>query len=100
MKNAREIIIAPLFTEKTSLLKEHKNVYAFEVSINANKIEIKQAIEKIFEVDVISVNTIKYKGKPRTVSFKRRRAHGGYRADWKKALVTLKLGQSIADFEI
>ena len=72
MKNAREIIIAPLFTEKTSLLKEEKNVYAFEVSINANKIEIKQAIEKIFEVDVISVNTIKYKGKPRTISFKRR----------------------------
>ena len=100
MKNAREIIIAPLFTEKTSALKADKNVYAFEVSINANKIEIKQAIEKIFEVDVLTVNTIKYKGKPRTVGLKRRRAYGGYRADWKKALVTLKSGQSIADFEI
>jgi len=100
MKNAREIIIAPLFTEKTSMLKAEKNVYAFEVRMNANKIEIKQAIEKIFEVDVISVNTIKYKGKPRTITFKRRRAYGGYRSDWKKALVTVRNGQSIADFEI
>jgi len=100
MKNAREIIIAPLFTEKTSALQADKNVYAFEVSINANKIEIKQAIEKIFEVEVVSVNTIKYKGKPRSISFKRRRAKIGYRSDWKKALVTLKLGQTISDFEM
>jgi len=80
-------------------LKELNNVYAFEVSINANKIEIKNAIEKIFEVDVLCVNTIKYKGKPRSYSFKRKR-FTGFRSDWKKALVTVKAGQSIADFEV
>ena len=95
MKNPREIIIAPLFSEKTSVLKEIKNVYTFEVSMNANKIEIKNAIEKIFEVDVESVNTIKYAGKP-----KRHGRWTGFRPDWKKAMVTIKAGQSIADFEI
>jgi len=95
MKHAREIIIAPLFSEKTSMLKEVKNVYTFEVSMNANKIEIKKAIEKIFEVDVESVNTIKYAGKP-----KRFGRYSGYKSDWKKAYVTIKAGQSISDFEI
>ena len=95
MKHVREIIIAPIFSEKTSLLKEKQNKYAFEVSLNANKIEIKRAIEKIFEVDVTSVNTLKYDGKP-----KRYGRWEGYRPSWKKAVVTLKTGQSIADFEM
>jgi large subunit ribosomal protein L23 len=95
MKNAREIIIAPLFTEKTSNLKEKQNIYTFEVSMNANKIEIKKAIEHIFNVAVTNVNTIKYSGKPRTT-----RRWAGYRSDYKKAFVTVKSGQSIADFEI
>jgi len=95
MKHPREIIIAPLFTEKTSAAREVKNAYTFQVSMNANKIEIKRAIEKIFEVDVESVNTIKYKGKP-----KRMGRFEGYQPDWKKAIVTVKQGQTIADFEI
>lgn len=95
MKNPREIIIAPIFSEKTSLAKELKNAYTFEVSMNANKIEIKKAIEKIFEVDVVSVNTVRYKGKP-----KRLGRYSGYKSDWKKAVVTIEPGQSIADFEI
>lgn len=95
MKNPREIIIAPLFSEKSSLAKENLNAYTFEVSMNANKIEIKKAIEKIFDVDVVNVNTIKYKGKP-----KRLGRYSGYRSDWKKAVVTVKAGQAIADFEI
>ena len=94
MKHAREIIIAPLFTEKTSATKEALNAYTFRVSMNANKIEIKRAIEKIFEVDVVTVNTIKYKGKP-----KRMGRFEGHRPDWKKAIVTVKDGQTIADFE-
>jgi len=94
MKNHREIIIAPLFSEKTTGLKETKNVYTFQVSINANKIEIKKAIEKIFDVDVTDVNTIKMFGKP-----KRTGRWAGYKSDWKKAYVTVKAGQTIADFE-
>jgi large subunit ribosomal protein L23 len=94
MKHVREIIIAPIFTEKTSMVKAQQNAYTFEVSRNANKIEIKRAIEKIFEVDVLSVNTISYKGKP-----KRTGRYEGYRSDWKKAIVVVKEGQSIADFE-
>jgi large subunit ribosomal protein L23 len=95
MKNVREIIIAPLFSEKTNDLKENKNVYSFRVSINANKIEIKKAIEKIFEVDVTSVNTIQMMGKP-----KRQGRWAGFKPDWKKAYVTVKTGQSIADFDM
>ena len=95
MKNSREIVIAPIFSEKTSQLKEAKNEYTFEVSMNANKIEIKQAIEKIFEVDVVNVNTIRYKGKP-----KRQGRWEGYKPDWKKAIITVKSGQTIEDFEI
>ena len=94
MKNAREIIIAPLFSEKTIGLKDNKNVYSFKVSINANKVEIKKAIEKIFDVDVTQVNTIKLYGKP-----KRMGRWAGYKPDWKKAYVTVKDGQTIADFE-
>ena len=94
MKTAREIIIAPLFTEKTTNLAT-KNVYTFEVSFNANKIEIKKAIEYIFDVDVLNVNTVKVKGKPRNYG-----RWSGYRPSWKKAIVTVKPGQTIADFDM
>jgi len=99
MKHIREIIIAPIFSEKTSILKEQNNEYTFEVSMNANKIEIKKAIEKIFDVDVVRVNTMKYNGKPKKMprGYKR---NAGFRPDWKKAIVTVKEGQTIADFEI
>ncbi len=95
MKNPREIIITPMFTEKSSIALSAKNAYTFKVSINANKIEIKKAVEKIFSVDVIDVNTIRMAGKP-----KRMGRFEGKRADWKKAIVTVKTGQTIADFEI
>jgi len=99
MKNPREIIIAPIFSEKTTLLKDKQNVYTFEVSINANKIEIKKAIEFIFDVDVLDVNTIRVKGKPKKRQTGRV-VRSGSRPDWKKAFVTLKTGHKIADFEI
>ena len=95
MKHLREIIIAPMMTEKTTSLNSINNSYTFKVSLNANKIEIKKAIEKIFEVNVISVNTMRQRGK-----IKRMGRYSGKRADWKKAVVKLKPGDTIADFEV
>ncbi|MDD4308947.1 MAG: 50S ribosomal protein L23, partial [Candidatus Cloacimonetes bacterium] len=66
-----------------------------KVSINANKIEIKKAIEHIFAVKVLNVNTIRMMGKP-----KRLGKYSGKRPDWKKAIVTLRAGDKIADFEV
>lgn len=94
MKYDREIIIAPIITEKTSSIKNTTNSYTFKVSLNANKIEIQKAIEKIFNVNVLNVNTIRQQGK-----VKRMGRFTGKRADWKKAIVKLKEGDSIADFE-
>ncbi|MDD3052738.1 MAG: 50S ribosomal protein L23 [Candidatus Cloacimonetes bacterium] len=94
VNHPREIVIAPLVTEKGTALKEEQNCYNFKVSINANKIEIKKAIEKIFPVKVVNVNTIRMKGKP-----KRQGRFSGYRADWKKAIVKLRSGDTIPDFE-
>ena len=95
MIHPREIIIAPLITEKSSHQVTTNNTYTFRVSMNANKIEIKKAIEKIFSVRVLSVNTISLLGKP-----KRLGKYDGKRPDWKKAIVTLKAGDKIADFEV
>jgi len=94
MKQAREIVIAPLITEKTSSVQNANNSYTFRVSVNANKIEIAKAIENIFKVDVIKVNTIRQHGK-----VKRMGRYEGKRADWKKAIVKLKEGDTIAEFE-
>ncbi len=95
MKHEREIIISPILTEKSSALKQKQNSYTFRVSINANKIEIKQAIEKVFSVKVDCVNTIRMRGKMRRV-----RRELGKRPDWKKAIVTLEQGQSIPQLEL
>jgi large subunit ribosomal protein L23 len=91
----REIIVAPILTEKSNQMMADTNCYSFRVSINANKIEIKKAIEHIFTVHVLSVNTIRVKGKP-----KRLGKYEGRRPDWKKAIVTLRVGEKIADFEV
>ena len=95
MKNPRNIVIAPIVTEKSTVANEEKNFYTFRVSINANKIEIKKAIEKIFDVKVLKVNTIRQTGK-----VKRMGRYSGKRADWKKAIVKLAEGNSIAEFEL
>ncbi|HOY84885.1 MAG: 50S ribosomal protein L23 [Candidatus Cloacimonetes bacterium] len=94
MIHPRNIIISPIITEKSSNQMERTNTYSFKVSINANKIEIKHAIEKIFSVKVLDVNTIRMLGKP-----KRLGRYSGKRPDWKKAIVTLRAGDKIADFE-
>jgi large subunit ribosomal protein L23 len=95
MIHPRNILIAPLITEKSGLQQESNNTYTFKVSINANKIEIKNAVEKIFSVKVLNVNTIRMFGKP-----KRLGRYTGRRPDWKKAIVTLRNGDRIADFEV
>jgi len=95
MIHPRNIVISPIITEKSSTQVQTQNAYSFKVSINANKIEIKNAIERIFAVKVLDVNTIRMMGKP-----KRLGKYSGKRPDWKKAIVTLRTGDKIADFEV
>ncbi|MCB5234824.1 MAG: 50S ribosomal protein L23 [Candidatus Cloacimonetes bacterium] len=95
MIHPRNIVIAPIITEKSSGQVATDNSYSFKVSINANKIEIAKAIEHIFAVKVLAVNTIRMTGKP-----KRLGKYSGKRPDWKKAIVTLRAGDRIADFEV
>ncbi len=95
MKHIREIILSPVISEKSTHLKTENNCYVFKVSLNANKIEIRHAIEKIFNVKVEKVNTIRQRGK-----VKRMGRYSGKRPDWKKAIVKLRKGDSIAELEV
>jgi large subunit ribosomal protein L23 len=93
MKSAYDIVIKPVITEKTvSMMEEGK--YTFRVSKDANKFEIKNAIQDIFKVNVVNVATMNVKGKT-----KRMGRSEGKTASWKKAIVTLKEGQQIEVFE-
>lgn len=92
--NHYDIIIRPLNTEKTNILHEDENKVFFEVARTANRIEIKKAVEKIFNKKVLNVNTIQVKGKT-----KQRGRITGKRRDWKKAIVTLMPGERIDFFE-
>ncbi len=89
-----EIIRRPLITEKTTIQKESFNQVTFEVDRKANRVEIKRAIEKIFNVRVAAVRTMQITGK-----VKRRGRILGKRKDWKKAIVTLMPGERIDFFE-
>ena len=84
MKRNHEIIIEPLITEKSTILKEESRVYCFKVAKNATKVDVKTAVEHIFKVEVSDVRIANYKGK-----FKRLGRNIGKRADWKKAWVKL-----------
>ncbi len=90
MKPLHQIIRKPLITEKANVLKEEAQIVAFEVARSANKIEIKQAVEKAFDVKVKSVNTIQLRGKVKRVGY-----NIGQRSNWKKAYVTLEEGHNI-----
>lgn len=92
MKEARDIIIRPIISENSMAGAEDLK-YTFEVDRRANKIEIANAIEEIFDVDVDKVNTMNMKGKP-----KRRGLTQGRTKNWKKAIVTLKEGSKEIDF--
>jgi large subunit ribosomal protein L23 len=88
------ILIRPLLTEKMTDLTESEKKYGFIVDINANKIQIAKAVELKFEVNVVSVNTIRHKGKSKT-QFTKRGRFSGRTPMFKKAIITLKEGQTI-----
>jgi large subunit ribosomal protein L23 len=89
-----DIIRRPVITEKTSIQKEVSNQFTFEVDRMANRVEIRKAVESIFNVKVAGVRTLQVKGKT-----KRRGWIVGKRRDWKKAIVTLMPGERIDFFE-
>jgi large subunit ribosomal protein L23 len=78
------VVIRPLVTEKSTHQSQTRNAYAFEVNADANKAQIKQAIEKIYNVKVVSVRTAMRKGKPRRTGMTR-----GKTRHWKKAVAIL-----------
>lgn len=90
MSNARDIIIRPIVTEKSMRLTEGFNTFTFEVDKKANKIAIKKAIEEIFNVNVVSVNTVNVRPKTKRVG-----RYVGKTSAYKKAVVKLKEGQDI-----
>jgi large subunit ribosomal protein L23 len=89
-RSPREILIRPLMTEKHMRQKEEQNTVAFQVRPDANKVEIRSAVETVFNVKVSEVRTMNYEGK-----LKRMGRHQGRRASWKKAIVTLAPGHKI-----
>ena len=90
MRDPREVLIRPLMTEKTMQQKEALNTVAFKVHPDANKVEIRAAVERVFNVKVTTVRTASYEGK-----LKRMGRFAGRRPDWKKAVVTLAPGHKI-----
>ena len=90
-----EVIKAPIITEQTTRLIESYNKYTFKVAKDANKVEIKKAVEAIFNVDVIKVNTINMIPKKKRVG-----KYEGYTSAYKKAIVQLAEGQKIEAFTI
>lgn len=91
---AHDIIKRPVVTEKTNIQKEVHNQITFEVDRKANRVEIKQAVESIFKVNVAAVKTMQIKGKKKT-----RGRIVGKRRNWKKAIVTLMPGERIDFFD-
>lgn len=94
MKDSRKVILSPIITERSMFLKEKNNQVSFWVDPQANKIEIKKAVEDLFKVKVLDVQTIRVKGKPKG-SFRTR----GKTSLRKKAIVRLAEGQTIEFFE-
>ena len=92
--NEYDIVLRPLITEKSSLLKESANHYVFEVQKDVNKIEIKKAVEKLFKVKVLSVKTSIMDGKIRRLG-----RFSGKKPDWKKAVIKLRPKDKITIFE-
>jgi len=91
--DSRDVIIQPIVTEKSSNLMA-QDKYVFEVAEGASKVQIKQAIEAIFKVQVKKVNTVRVQGKSRRMG-----RFTGKTASWRKAIVTLEPGQKIKLFE-
>jgi len=92
--NQYDVILRPIVTEKSSLMKDGGNQYVFEVARTANKIEIAKAVELLFKVKVVSVKVINMEGKKRRLG-----RFSGKRPDWRKAVVKLSPKDKISFFE-
>lgn len=84
-----DVLVGPLVTEKATMLSEHGQI-AFRVRLDATKAEIRRAVENLFDVKVIAVNTLRVKGKTKLF-----RGQRGRRSDYKKAIITLAEGQNV-----
>jgi len=89
----QDILQRPLVTEKGVTKKDNERTLCFAVALEANKTQVKSAVEKLFKVKVQEVRTATFEGKLR-----RRGRFAGYRSDWKKAYVKLKAGEKVPDF--
>ena len=89
----RDIIIEPLLTEKSNILRE-QNKYMFRVDPRANKLQVMSAVRALFDVHPVSCNIVNVKRKPKRVRYQK-----GYTASWKKAVVTLRENERISLFE-
>lgn len=94
MRDIYQVIKRPLITEKANILKDEGNKVSFVVHREANKVEIREAVEHLFKVKVLKVNVSTMKGKPRRIG-----RSMGRRPDWKKAVVTIRPGDRIDFFE-
>jgi len=95
MSSYTEIIKSPIITEASLKLVEKENKYTFKVIPSADKFEIANAVEKLFKVSVLSVNTMNYPKKEKSLG-----KYKGFRASYKKAIVELASGQKIAAFNV
>ncbi|MEJ2502252.1 MAG: 50S ribosomal protein L23 [Gemmatimonadota bacterium] len=94
MRDARNVVIRPVVTERSTIMADEQDAFTFIVAEDANKIEIKRAVETLFDVKVRSVNTMRYRGKLRRVG-----RHTGRRPSFKKAIVKLAEGERIDVYE-
>lgn len=92
--NPHDVLKKPLLTEKITALREMKNSVAFAVDRRATKVDVRRAVEKVFQVKVTTVNILNVKGKR-----KRQGRFVGKRPDWRKAIITLKEGEKIEVYE-
>ncbi len=94
MRDARDVIIRPVVTERSTIMADEQDAFTFIVAEDANKIDIKRAVEQLFDVKVRSVNTMRYRGKWRRVG-----RNYGRRPSFKKAIVKLADGERIDVYE-
>ena len=92
--NVYDVIVKPIITEKGTRIKDEQNKIVLKVAQEANKMDIKKAVETIFKVKVKDVATMIFKGKKKRIGLR-----SGERSDWKKAVVTLKEGQTVEYLE-
>ena len=93
MKDPRQIVLRPIVTEKTADVKESTNTVCFQVARDANKIEIRRAVETLFGVKVVEVRVVNMHGKQRRFG-----RYTGRRPDWRKAYVRLAAGEKTIEF--